>query len=114
MSTCTTTNYLTQLPGELNLKMVDDNDFVFAVNWGMDITGYLWSANIVPESLEDEIAMGVVVTSASSGKMNIIISASSIADISPSTNDWYLNWTTPSPDSYVRTVLSGKLVLLTK
>ena len=103
-----------QLAAELNLKMVDDNDLVFAIDWNMDITGYSWEANIIPDKIEDEIPMTVTVTNASSGLMNIAISASSIIDISPSTNDWYLNWTTPSPDNYVRTVLAGKLILLSK
>lgn len=104
-------NTITQLAGELNLDMVDDNDLVFAIDWHMDITNYSFEANIIPKSCSTEIPMGIAITSASAGKMNVVISASSIADISPSVNRWYLNWTTPAPDNYVRTVLAGALVL---
>ena len=111
---CNNTGVLEQLPGMVNIKMVDDNDLVFGVDWDIDITGYLWEAYIIPEDGSDEIGLGTEVTSASAGKMNVIISASSIADISPSVNNWYLNWTTPAPDSYVRTVLNGKIALYSK
>lgn len=103
--------YVTQLPGELNIDMTDDNDLVFAVNWGMDLTDYSFEANIVPQSCEGEIPMTVTVVDAALGKMNIAITAASILDLSPSVNRWYLNWTTPAPDGYIRTVLAGALVL---
>lgn len=107
-------DYITQLPGELNIEMTEDNDLVFAINWDKDLTDYTFTANIVPKSCDTEIPMGIQITSASSGTMNVVISASSIADIVPSTNRWYMNWETPSPESYLRTVLAGAFVVRSK
>jgi len=105
------TNYVTQLPGELNIEMTDDNDLVFAVKWDFDISTYTFSANIIPKACEDEIPMGITIVNAPLGMMNVTISASSIADIAPSTNQWYMNWTV---DGLIRTVLAGALVLRSK
>ena len=102
-------NYITQLPGELNLDMMDDNDLTFAISWGMDISNYAFEANIIAKGCDTEIPMGITITSPTEGKMNITISASSIAALPPSTNNrWYLNWIL---DGKVRTVLSGALIL---
>lgn len=111
---CNNTCDLEQLPGMVNIKMVDDNDFVFAIDWDIDITGYSWAAYIIPDNGDPEIPLGTEVINASDGTMNVIISSSSIADISPSINNWYLDWTTPAPDNYVRTVLNGKIRLFSK
>lgn len=110
-----TTNYISQLPGELNIEMTDDNDLVFSIDWHMDLTDYEFDANIIPKDCEaDEIPMTVEVTSLTGGKMNITVTTASILDLTPSTNKWYLNWTTPAPESYVRTVLAGAFVLRSK
>jgi hypothetical protein len=108
----TSPNYVSQLPGELNLEMVDDNDLVFTIDWGMDITDYTFTANIIPDKCESEIPMVVSIISASAGKMNVTIQMASIVDIAPSTNKWYMNWTTSA--SLVRTVLAGVLALRAK
>lgn len=105
------TNYVSQLPGLLNLEMVDDNDLTFSIDWHLDITGYSFDANIVPKNCETEIPIEIEIIDEVAGKMNLTITRTSILSLSPSTNRWYLNWTTPSPDSYVRTVLAGALVL---
>jgi hypothetical protein len=105
------TNYVQQLPGTLNLEMVDDNDLVFSLNWNMDITDYVFEANIVPKNCETEIPMTVEIIDEVAGKVNVIITATSLADITPNTHSWYMNWTTPAPEEYIRTVLAGALVL---
>jgi hypothetical protein len=110
MTTCantTTTETISQLPGKLNLNMVDDNDLVFSLNWGMDITDYSFEANIVSPQGE-EIPMVITIINAPEGIMNVGITAASIADISPSTSRWYLDWT---HDGFIRTVIAGNLVL---
>jgi hypothetical protein len=108
----TDATYLTQLPAEVNLEITDDNDLIFTVDWHMDISLYTFAANIIPAESEDEIAMTVTIVSAPVGTMTIKITRSSILDISPSTNRWYLNWT--DSNGYVRTVLAGALVLRSK
>lgn len=105
------TNYVSQVPGQLNLEMVDDNDLVFAIDWHMDITDYQFDANIVPKNCETEIPMTVTVVDEVAGTMNVAVTAASLADIQPATHNWYMNWTTPAPDNYIRTVLAGVLVL---
>ena len=71
-------------------------------------------ATKVMNDFDGKIPMTVDVIDASSGKMNIIVTADSLADIQPSVNKWYLNWTTPSPDNYIRTVLAGAFVLISR
>ena len=108
------TNYITQLPGEVNIEMVDDNDLVFAVNWNMDLTDYSFDAYINPKDGSDEIAIDVDVTNPTLGLMNITIPETAVEDLLPAVHGWYLNWTTPAPDNYVRTVLAGSLALRSK
>ncbi len=107
-------NYIQQLPGTLNLEMVDDNDLVFSVDWNIDITGYQFDANIIPKNSDAEIPITVDVIDASTGKMNVVITAASLLDLQPDVHKWYMNWTTPAPESLLRTVLAGVLVLRTK
>lgn len=111
MTTCTS-NDLTQLPGSLDIQMITDNDFVFSIDWSIDITGYTFSGYIIPENEDIEIPLDIAIVSASSGTMNVTISASSIDDLPESVNDWYLNWV--DTDGYTRTVLAGTLVLRDK
>lgn len=102
------TGTLSQLPGELNLEMVDDNDLVFIINWNTDLTDYSFEANIVPKACEDEIEMIVTPIDLAVGTISVAITAESIADLSPSTNRWYLNW---EINGYIRTVIAGSLVI---
>lgn len=111
MTTCTNTtpsNYVSQLPGQLNLEMVDDNDMTFSIDWNMDITDYTFEANIVPKGSDIEVPMTITIINPEEGKMNVTITEASISAIPPSVNRWYLNWTI---DGLVRTVMSGALVL---
>lgn len=110
MTTCSPQGYVTQIPGELNLKMIKGDDLIVAIQWNFDITDYSFSAYLEPVNQDADIALGTEVTSASSGKMNLIISASSTSSLPESTNEWYMKWTNPS--GYVRTVLAGTFVLL--
>lgn len=109
-----TDNIVTQLPGTLNLDMVVNNDFVFNIDWHTDLTGYTFAAYIIPENSDAEIAMTVNVLDIAAGTMQVVITEASITDLPDSINKWYFNWTTPAPDSYVRTVLVGALVLRAK
>jgi len=105
--TCDNTiNTISQMPEILNLNMVDDNDLVFSLDWGMDITDYSFEANII--SKDGLIPMTITIVDALNGLMNVAITSDSISEISPSTNRWYLDWTV---DGYVRTVIHGTLVL---
>lgn len=111
MTTCTTTttvDSISQLPGKLNLNMVDDNDLVFSLDWGMDITDYSFEGNIISPVDGTLIPMVITIVDPLEGTMNIGITADSIADISPSTTRWFLNWTY---DGFVRTVIAGSLVM---
>lgn len=103
-----TNDYITQLPGEVNIEMTEDNDLIFAVAWDVDISTYTFTANIIPKSCENEIPMGITIINPTLGTMNVTISASSIVDLAPSTNKWYMNWTV---GGLSRTVLAGALVL---
>jgi len=108
------TSYITQLPGELNIEMVDDNDLVFATNWNMDLTDYIFDAYIIPKDGSDEIAIDVDVVNPTLGLVNITIPETAVADLLPGVHSWYLNWTMPAPDNYIRTVLAGVLALCKK
>ena len=110
MTTCVPTNYVTQLAGELNFKFIKGNDFSLGIRWNIDITGYVFEAYIDPENQDTDIAIGLEITSASSGKMNMVISASSTSNLPVSNNEWFMNWTNPS--GLKRTVLAGNLILL--
>jgi len=101
-------NTIQQMPGEVNIKMIDDNDMTFFVKWEMDITNYQFLARIIPSNGEEEIPMLINITNPTEGEMNITITSSSISELSPSTNKWYLNWTV---NGLVRTVITGALVL---
>ena len=108
------TSYITQLPGELNIEMVDDNDLVFAINWNMNIAGYSFDANIIPKDGSAEIPMTVDVMDEALGLINVTITLASITALPAANHKWYLNWTMPAPDNFVRTVLAGVLVLCNK
>jgi len=110
MTTCTPNSYVTQLPGDLNLKFIKGDDFSLGIQWNIDITDYVFEAYIEPENQDNDIALGIEITSASSGKMNMIISGSSTSDLPVSNNEWFMNWTNPS--GLKRTVLAGNLILL--
>jgi hypothetical protein len=107
-------NYVIQVPGELNIEMVDDNDLVFSIDWGIDLTGYIFNAYIIPNDGSDEIAISVVVYSYSLGQMNVIIPETALVSLLPGVHSWYMNWTTPAPDNYIQTILAGVLALRPK
>jgi len=108
MTTCNETNYVSQMPGTVNLQMIDENDMTFSIDWNMDITDYTFEANIIPKDGSAEIPMDIDIINALEGKINITIEASSIEELEPSVHRWYLNW---SVDGLIRTVISGALVL---
>jgi hypothetical protein len=117
MTDSTGSDYITQLPGELNIDMVCDNDLVFTIDWGFDVSAYTFEANIIPKDCTDdtdEISIAVDTSRAATGIIELTITETSIDDLVPSINSWYLNWTTPSPDNYIRTILAGALVLRSK
>jgi len=108
------TNYITQLPGELNINMVDDNDLVFSVNWNMDINNYVFTGSIIPEDGTAEIPMVVDIIDPDLGLINVTVTVASILNLLPGVHSWYLDWTTPAPDNFVRTVLAGVFALRAK
>lgn len=101
-------NTVQQIPGKVNIAMIDDNDLTFFVKWGIDITNYTFKARIIPSNGGEEIPMLVNITNPTEGEMYITITSSSILDMSPSTNKWYLDWTV---NGLVRTVVAGALVI---
>lgn len=103
------TNYITQLPGTLNIEMTTENDLVFTITWSFDISTYTFTAFIIPKGAEDEIAMSV--TNTDDYTATVTITATSIADLAPSINSWYMDWT---KDTLTRTVLAGSFVLRAK
>ena len=123
MTNSTVSNYVTQVPGELNIEMVKGNDLVFSIEWqytyqdnvfNMDLTDYTFNAYVIPEDGSSEIEVTVDVTNYSLGQMNIIITENDLINLLPAKHGWYMNWTTPAPNSYVQTVLAGVLVLRVK
>ena len=109
MTTCSD-GLVSQLPGEFDIKMVIGNDLSLAIQWNLDITGYTFEAYIEPKNQAEDIPIDLEITSASSGKMNMIISASSTVNLPASTNEWYMNWTSSS--GLKRTILAGNLTLV--
>lgn len=103
----TTVDTISQLPGKLNLYIVEDNDLVFSLNWGIDITDYSFSGNIVLEDGTLE-PLGITIINASEGLMNVAVVSE---DIAPDTYRWYLDW---ELDGNIRTVISGSLIIYPK
>lgn len=106
---------LEQLPGTLPIVMVDGNDFVFALNWNSDMTGYSFVANIYPIGVTTTaIPITVTVVNVALGTYTITITKTSIASLPKNVaHKWRLDWTTPSP-ALTRTVLAGSFTVLDK
>jgi hypothetical protein len=81
------------LQEEIDLRFTQGDDFSLRIDWGMDITGYTWDAEV----LQSEITPipFTITTSAytPSGILYLDLNHNQTGLISPEAR-WYLKWTT--------------------
>jgi hypothetical protein len=88
---------LTQIPGNLDITMLKDNDLSFDVEMvGINLTGYVLSANIIPAGNNPTlIPITISNIDLPTGKLHFFISRTSIKDLPLITesNRWLFEWT---------------------
>lgn len=107
------TVYLSQIPGDLPITMVDGNDLSFKLNWATDTSAYTFTAWIQPfGSSTAIIPMPMTIIDATLGLYTCSVSKTSIANIPLNKeHKWRMDRTTVS-SGLVRTVLSGTFTVL--
>lgn len=97
-------NVYSQLPGTLNITLVRGDCFSIALSFGINLTGYSFSAAIQQGALT--IPLTVKAIDAAKGEINISLIANCCNKMTAGTSTtWYFRWTEPS--GMVRTILSG-------
>lgn len=110
-----------QLPGVLNLAIVQGDEVNIAINFaGIDLTGYLFSSVVyvtkqtvplgggisVPAAGQTAATVVVTPVSLATGALMVGLSETQTAALSPlGSYRWYLRWVTPG--AITRTVLGG-------
>jgi hypothetical protein len=94
-----------QLPGRLNVAFRASDDFSALIDFSVALTGFSMSAPITSAVTGDEVAEFVVtVTDAAAGKVNIGLTDSQTASLTPGTYRWQLVGTA---GALTRTYLEG-------
>ena len=95
-----------QLPGIVNVSIIQGDAFTLALNFGMDLTGYTFESHV---SLTDETEVEITVdeTDLLTGSIALKLSAANSATIEPDKHFWCFVWTPPGSPPQTRTILSG-------
>jgi hypothetical protein len=107
---------LTQIPGDLPLKMVDGNDLSFKIDWATDTSVYSFTATIQPVgSVTTAIIMTVTPINATLGTYTVSVSKTAIKNLPLNvSHKWRMDRIGASPALLTRTVLAGTFTVLDK
>jgi hypothetical protein len=112
----------TLLPGELNLRAVNGDEWNIAISLQRNVTGYSWESYIYESATTTEgggsgtlSGIGTTITQptigisdASTGSMVIGLTETQTRLLSPTqTYRWYLRWV--APGEITRTIISGSV-----
>jgi len=111
---------LKQNSGKLDLTMQLGDDLSFDADFGIDLTNYDFTANIIPSGTALTIIPIVITeTDLSIGKLHFFISKDSIESlpIASEKYKWEFVWNTPKQEItpitvYTRTILAGNFNIL--
>lgn len=99
---------LNQLPGELNVKMLQGDDLSFDVEFtGMNLTSYTFTANVTPAgNAPTLIPITITNTDLANGKLHFFIARASVSALPTNTSahTWLFQWTV---STFKRGVLGG-------
>lgn len=114
----------TQLPGTLDISMIQGDEIEVDLDFDRDLTGYTFSNSIYVEAVLSggggggfvstvgsvATSFAISIVNLSTGRINIGLSEIQTAALSPSINyRWFLRWV--APGLVTRTVLSGTMTV---
>lgn len=99
----------TQIPGELNIITARDDDFLFFLDFDIDLTGYSFVSKIITAVTNTPISMTVDNVDLADGKISIALDATKMSKLALAEHHWYLDW---SVSGKTRRVLAGTFTLV--
>lgn len=94
----------TQIPGLLNITAARSDDFLFFLEFNIDLTGYSFSSKIITAATNTPILMTVNNVDLSEGKISIALDVAKMSKLALAVHHWYLDW---SVSGTTRRVLAG-------
>jgi len=94
----------TQIPGELDIIATHGDDFLFTLDFDINLTGYTFSSKFVVFATNLETTITVTNTDLPLGQIKLSIPKATMAILPLGKSKWYLNWSTPTE---TRRVLAG-------
>jgi hypothetical protein len=99
----------TQIPGLLNITTARSDDFLFFLEFNIDLTGYSFSSKIITAVTNTPISMTVADVDLSEGQISIALDATKISKLALMVHHWYLDW---SVSGTTRRVLAGTFTVI--
>jgi hypothetical protein len=99
----------TQIPGELNITVAHDDDFLFFLDFDIDLTGYSFVSKIITAVTNTPISMTVNNVDLPNGQISIALDATKMSKLALTVHHWYLDW---SVSGKTRRVLAGTFTVV--
>lgn len=85
-----------QIPGELNIEVGYGDEFVLALDFDIDLSGYTFVSKVIKAELETETDIVVSGTNLSAGQLSLFLTEADITTLEEAKHRWYLFWTPAS------------------
>jgi len=83
-----------QIPGKLDITATRGDDFSFALDFDISLSGYTFSAQVVTISTGTLVPLTVTSTDLTLGKIGISLIKATLSGLSVAQHHWYLDATT--------------------
>lgn len=100
---------LSQSPAELDIAWIAGDDLGALLDFDIDLTGYVVTADVQADGNSAVQAITVTVVNAATGQINIALTDAQTAALGACKRRWVLRWV--APGSVQRTVLAGNFTL---
>jgi hypothetical protein len=95
-------------PGVLNISATHGDDFLFNLDFDVNLTGYSFDAEVVTIATNVLVPMTVTAVDLAEGQLTIGLHRATLALLEEATHHWYFEWTISDT---VRRVLAGEFIV---
>jgi hypothetical protein len=83
----------TQTPGILNITATHGDDFSFALDFDINLTGYTFSSKVITIATNALVTLTVTSVDLPTGKLTLSMPKATLTTLESATHHWYLDWT---------------------
>ena len=99
----------TQVPGLLDIDATHGDDFLFTLDFDINLTSYTFVANIITVSTNVLVPLVVTNIDLSLGQISISLAKATLSGLANATHHWTLDWTVGGK---TRRVLAGEFKII--